>query len=136
MIKISRILVDLMLNQAKRSLPIECCGILAGTVQDNILEVVEIYPMTNVDNSPEHFSLDPKEQFEVYYSIRNKNLKMLGNYHSHPSTPARPSVEDIRLAYDPDVVYMIVSLMEETPILKAFHIENGEYTQISLEIID
>lgn len=134
MINISQALVDRIIRQAGESLPNECCGVLAGTIHDGITEVVEIYPMTNVVQSPEHFSLDPREQFAVYYSIRDKGLKQLGNYHSHPATPARPSEEDIRLAFDPDAAYMIVSLKEEEPVLKAFSIKNGVSDEIPLAI--
>jgi proteasome lid subunit RPN8/RPN11 len=136
MIKISRGHVESIIQQAREHLPVECCGILAGRVEGESTEVMEIFPMTNVDQSPEHFSLDPGEQFKVYYAIREKGLKMLGNYHSHPVSPARPSQEDIRLAYDPQAVYMILSLQEDIPVLRAFRIQKGEYTEIMLEIED
>ncbi|MCL4440378.1 MAG: M67 family metallopeptidase [Firmicutes bacterium] len=136
MLSISRILVNRIIQQAQEQLPIECCGILAGTVDSDTTKITEVYPMTNVDRSPEHFSLDPREQFDVYYSIRDKELKMLGNYHSHPSTPARPSLEDIRLAYDTEAIYVIVSLLEQPPVLKGFRIQMGQYTEIPLVIND
>ena len=41
---------------------------------------------------------------------RAAGLKILGNWHSHPQTPARPSKEDLRLANDPGAIYAIVSL--------------------------
>jgi len=53
----------------------------------------------------------------------------LGNFHSHPSTPARPSMEDIRLAYDPSASYLILSLAEEVPVLKAFGITGDTVEQ-------
>lgn len=63
-------------------------------------------------------------------------LKPLGNWHSHPQTPSRPSEEDKRLAYDKHAVYMILSLAEKEPILNAFHIENGEVRKEFLEIVE
>ncbi|KNZ70602.1 Mov34/MPN/PAD-1 family protein [Thermincola ferriacetica] len=135
MIKIPETLVEQMIRQANEELPNECCGILAGKAAEGIIEIVEIYPMTNIDHSPEHFSLDPKEQLEVYKSVRERGLKVLGNYHSHPATPSRPSREDIRLAFDPAAVYMILSLMTNPPVLKAFHIENGDYREIPMQVI-
>jgi proteasome lid subunit RPN8/RPN11 len=44
----------------------------------------------------------------------------LGNYHSHPETPARPSEEDLKLFVDPSAAYLIVSLAERLPVVKAF----------------
>ncbi len=135
MVIISPDKIKKIIKQAKEHLPIECCGILAGTVEQDLIEIKEIYPMKNVDHSPEHFSMDPKEQFEAYYAAREKGFVILGNYHSHPSTPARPSKEDIKLAYNPDAVYMIISLSQENPVIKCFQIKDGNYDEIPLKII-
>jgi len=136
MIGISRNDVELIISRAKDQLPIEACGILAGTVSGDMTEIKEVFPMTNADRSPEHFSLDPVEQLEVCRSIRKKGLKIVGNYHSHPTGPARPSQEDIRLAYDPEAVYMIISLEEEFPVMKCFYIREGISTEIQMEITE
>jgi proteasome lid subunit RPN8/RPN11 len=65
--------------------------------------------MTNVDHSPEHFSFDPKEQFQAVKRARSLGLELVGVYHSHPATPARMSNEDIRLANDVSLRYLIYS---------------------------
>ncbi|MBR3259024.1 MAG: M67 family metallopeptidase [Eggerthellaceae bacterium] len=81
--------------------------------------------MRNCDESAEHFSLDPAEQLAAVKDMRSRGLVPLGNWHSHPETPSRPSAEDIRLAYDSRAIYLILSLAEDEPILRAFHIEEG-----------
>jgi proteasome lid subunit RPN8/RPN11 len=91
--------------------------------------------MTNADHSPEHFSFIPKEQFSAVRSARSKGLKIIGNWHSHPSSPSRPSQEDIRLAYDPSIVYFILSLAEAEPVLNAFSIKEGKVEKLPLEIV-
>ena len=59
---------------------------------------------------------------------------MLGVYHSHPETPARPSAEDIRLALTPNVTYVIVSLQDcECVVVKGFRIENGTVGEVSIK---
>ena len=69
--------------------------------------------------------------------MRQNGLKPLGNWHSHPETPSRPSEEDIRLSYDSKASYLILSLMEEDkPVLNAFHVENGEVRREDLEILE
>lgn len=56
--------------------------------------------------------------------MRANGLKPLGNWHSHPESPSRPSEEDKRLAYDSSASYLILSLMDrENPVLNSFHIE-------------
>lgn len=112
-----------ILAQAQKDAPVESCGYLLGTDKDI---ATENYPMTNVDHSEEHFSFDPKEQFAVLKYARQKGLKIVGNWHSHPASPSRPSEEDKRLAYDPNILYFILSLAEEKPVLNAFRIVDGE----------
>ena len=119
-----------MLKQARAEAPIEACGILAGKSG----QVGKLYKMTNADLSNEHFTMTPEEQFIVVKDIRANDLEMLAIYHSHPETPARPSQEDIRLALTPDVVYVILSLLNE-PVIKGFVIENNKVTHVPIEII-
>ncbi len=125
---------DDIVAHAKAGLPNESCGLLAGTVEGSLKTVKKVYLLSNPDQSPEHFSIDPKEQLAAIKDMRALGLSPLGNFHSHPSTPARPSEEDIRLAYDPKASYLILSLKEETPVLKAFGIAEGTVAPQMLEI--
>jgi proteasome lid subunit RPN8/RPN11 len=67
----------------------------------------------------------PEDQFKVISEIRKKGWILLGNFHSHPATPSRPSAEDIRLAFDPSLSYVIISLQDTQPVLKSFRIRQG-----------
>lgn len=129
--KIKQEVYDKILEQARRDVPDESCGYLFGKGDT----VTESYEMTNADHSPEHFSFIPKEQFAAINYARKHGLQVLANWHSHPATPSRPSQEDIRLAYDSQIAYFILSLAEEVPVLNAFHIENGIAEKLPLEII-
>ena len=112
-----------VLAQAQGDVPNESCVYLLGTDKET---VTENYPMTNIDHSPEHFSFDPKEQFAAIKYARSKGLVVVGNWHSHPATPSRPSEEDIRLAFDPNILYFILSLAGEKPVFNAFKIADGK----------
>jgi proteasome lid subunit RPN8/RPN11 len=93
--------------------------------------------MTNTDASREHFSMDPREQLAAVRDMRQKGWTLVGNWHSHPETPSRPSEEDIRLAFDSSQRYMILSLeSEKVPNLNAFRIAGGTYQWEILEIYD
>jgi proteasome lid subunit RPN8/RPN11 len=128
-----------MLRQARTQVPIEACGILAG--KDGVIE--KFYEMTNIDQSSDHFMMEPKEQFKVIKDIRSAGRQILAICHSHPQTPARPSAEDIRLALTPDVVYIIVSLQNKnSPEVKGFLIgdsapssrQGASVTEVSVRI--
>ena len=94
----------------------------------------KVYILTNTDHAEEHFTLDPKEQLAAVKDMRVNGLVPLGNWHSHPVSPSRPSDEDKRLAYDSKASYLILSLMEETPVLNSFHVENNEASKEELII--
>jgi proteasome lid subunit RPN8/RPN11 len=114
---------------ARAGLPNEACGLLAGEIQGEEKIVRKIYGLKNIDESPEHFSMAPEDQFAVIADVRKKGLSLLGNFHSHPATPARPSEEDIRLAFDPSLSYVIISLADTEPALKSFTIRAGTISE-------
>lgn len=117
-----------MLDYAKSQLPDEACGLIAGTIEGNDKIIKKVYLLTNIDHSNEHFTLDPKEQLAAIKDMRANGLKPLGNWHSHPESPSRPSEEDKRLSFDSTASYMILSLMEkDNPILHSFHVEKQKY---------
>ena len=97
--------------------------------------ITDLYFLTNIDHSNEHFSLDPKEQLAAIKDMRAEGLVPMGNWHSHPESPSRPSDEDKRLAYDKTASYMILSLMnKDEPVLNSFHIEGADSTKEELVI--
>lgn len=131
MLTIPKQIIDAMIDHARRDFPLEVCGILGGA--DGVVSLH--YPMANTDKSNEHFTMEPKEQFAVVKDMRARGLTMLGIYHSHPETPARPSVEDILLARTPDVSNIIISLVElERPDVKSFLIADGIVSPESITI--
>ena len=130
--KITRQAYDDILSQARRELPNEACGYLFG--HGDTAEVS--HPMTNADHSPEHFSFIPQEQFTAVRRARREGWQVVGNWHSHPASPSRPSQEDIRLAYDPGIVYFILSLADPEPVLNAFSIRGGQVEKLPLELTE
>jgi proteasome lid subunit RPN8/RPN11 len=131
MLKIKQDIIDRIIAHGKTEAPLEACGYLAE--KDGL--VCNHFELANLDKSPVHFSMDPAEQFTAAKECRNQGLKISAVYHSHPETPARPSAEDIKLAYDPSLSYVIVSLAESDPSIKSFIIHKGIVEPESLEII-
>ena len=132
MLQIPQQIIDEIISHARQGLPEEVCGYLAGSGR----EVTKQFRLTNIDHSNEHFSFDPAEQFQVVREARKLGLQILANYHSHPATPARPSEEDIRLAFDPNISYVIVSLAAELPDIKSFRIQKGEVEKEEIRILE
>ena len=124
MITMSKNDYEIILKHARENLPEEACGLIAGKKDGNNKSIEKVYCLTNIDHSNEHFSLDPKEQLAAVKDMRANGYQLLGNFHSHPESPSRPSEEDKRLAYDSKVNYLILSLMDlENPVFNAFVID-------------
>ena len=129
-------LYDEIVNYAKEHLPEEACGLVAGKKEGKDKFIEKVYCLTNIDHSNEHFSLDPKEHLAAVKDMRANGLVPLGNWHSHPESPSRPSEEDKRLAYDSTASYMILSLMDnENPVLNSFHIKGTESEKEELVLV-
>jgi proteasome lid subunit RPN8/RPN11 len=98
-----------------------------------------IYPLENIDHSPEHFSFRPEDQFAVLKSARTAGKHLQVVYHSHPETPPRLSEEDLRLLNDPNMVYIIVSFQSDVPGIKGYQIDKANETitvhDVALEIV-
>ncbi len=132
MLKIKQDIIDRIVAHGRSEAPLEACGYLAE--KDGM--VCKHFELTNLDKSPVHFSMDPAEQFAAVRECRNQGLKLRAVYHSHPETPARPSNEDIKLAYDPSLSYVIVSLAGTDPSTKSFIIKKGVVEPEPLEIVN
>jgi proteasome lid subunit RPN8/RPN11 len=126
-------ILDAMILQAEAEDPIEACGLLSG--QERIVR--DIHELTNADNSEDHFSMLPAEQIAVAKKVRVAGTEILAVYHTHPASPARPSEEDIRLAFTPNMVYLILSLMLPwRPELRGFCIQDGDVVEVPIQVFD
>ncbi len=128
---VKRHVYDAMLAAAREAAPIEACGLLGG--KDG--QVTEFYGLTNVDESGEHYTISPAEQFAAVKDMRNKNVRMLAIWHSHPATLARMSEEDLSLAYTPDVVYAILSLADpDNADIRGFLVIDGLPEEVEIVV--
>ncbi len=122
-----------MVEATRAELPNEACGLLAGTGQ----RITDCYVLTNADASPDHYSMIPDEQFAAVRDIRKRGLRLLGIWHSHPGAPACFSDEDLRLAYTPEIAYVIFSPVDpEDPEIRGYRVENGTPREIRVTVAE
>lgn len=130
--KIPQSIINDMLAHAKEGYPHEVCGLITG--KENLPS--RIFRMSNIDKSSVSYMMDPAEQFRAFKEIRNEGLELLAIYHSHPTSPSYPSQTDVRLAFYPEAVYVIVSLQKVgNPDVKGFRILDGRISDEVLEVI-
>ena len=116
-----------MIEHAKAGYPNEACGILAGSTAGS---AGEFFPMKNLDLSSISYFMDPKEQLVIFKKMREMGIEMTGIFHSHVASAAAPSQKDVRLAFYPEVSYLIVSLSDrQKPILRSFKIKDEKATE-------
>ena len=131
MIEIPRRLLHSVIANATESATYEVCGWLAGKG----VRVREVYPVPNVAEEPRvSFSMDPEAQLSTMREIIVCGLELTGTYHSHPTTPALPSLRDRRLAYYPESSHLIVSLVNPCPEVRCYRISQKGYKEIKLNI--
>jgi proteasome lid subunit RPN8/RPN11 len=130
-IRIPQEILEDMIAHARRGLPQEACGLLAGS--DGRAE--RFYPMRNADRSATTYRLDPKEQLEVFNEIEDKGWELVGIFHSHTHTEAYPSETDRRQAFYPESHYLVLSLADGgAPELRGFTIVDGAVEEQEVSI--
>jgi len=136
LLRINRSQIDQVIAHARSCSPEEACGVLAGTARDGERLVRRVFLMENAEHSSTFYVMDSTEQFQVFDQMRQDGLEPVCIFHSHPHSPAFPSAHDRELAFYPDAVYLIVSLMDEKPDCHAFRIMEGTSREIEILMED
>jgi [CysO sulfur-carrier protein]-S-L-cysteine hydrolase len=127
---IPRTIYEDIVAQAVQELPNECCGLLAGRIVPELPDrtVIERFPLVNADASPREYTSDAKSLILAHRLMRERNMDILAVYHSHPASDPIPSRKDLeRNAHGSDVIHLIISLMNVTPLVRAWQLRENDY---------
>ncbi len=99
---------------AQRAAPNEACGILIGRAGGTGPRTLEVMPARNqeTERPNRRYRLAPEDLLAAERAARARGLEVLGFWHSHPETSARPSRRDGETAWE-GYSYVIVSLAAE-----------------------
>lgn len=99
-------------DHAVTAYPRECCGLLIGRDEAGDARVTQVVPSVNLDpaGGARAFEVDPALILSWHKRLRGGAERILGHYHSHPNEPARPSPTDLERAWDPGMVWLILSV--------------------------
>ena len=129
--RIRQELLDEIVAHAREDAPNECCGLVAG--RDG--EATAVHRARNAFESPLRYEVHPQDQFRITMAIEDAGEEIAGIYHSHTKSEAYPSQTDVNLARNwPDPVYLICSVAEDEPVVRAFEIRDGEVAESELEV--
>ena len=121
MIRITQTYLNQMISAPEANYPDECCGLFIGVnCRPHQYEVTHVVPCQNVHPSgaPDRFEVDPRIQFNLMREIRELGTqssipeKLVGHYHSHPDRTAKPSSHDLACAYEPNLIWVILGLVD------------------------
>ncbi|MDJ0729141.1 MAG: M67 family metallopeptidase [Crocosphaera sp.] len=142
-------------NHAEKTYPEECCGLLLGTIEKDHQRVIEVREtdnhwtpdiMESLPNLPSshhqplskknRFSIDPYVLLQVQKEIRDRSLKIIGIYHSHPDHPPIPSPFDRAIAWS-NYSYIIASLTKgKVTEIKSWKLqENQQFEAEKIKIV-
>ncbi|MFZ5595268.1 MAG: Mov34/MPN/PAD-1 family protein [Pseudomonadota bacterium] len=133
-VKLPRPLVNQLLHQAQCDTDYEVCGLI-GARQG---VATHCYPVTNGAAIPEaRFAMDPKGQIDAMRRMRECGEELFAIYHSHPASPALPSVIDLAEAAYPEALYLIISLNIQGVLeMRGFRLKNQNAEEVALELQD
>ena len=106
--------------------PNEACAILFG--KDN--QVSELFLAENIEESPANFTISNEQLIEAYKIAEEKQLEVIGIFHSHPNSDAFPSNTDMKFMQSNPVVWIIYSGINKN--FRAFILESN-IVEISIE---
>ncbi len=101
-------------DHAKETYPEECSGVIVGMDVGEMKIVVDVWRAENTfeeDERGHRFLIDPKEYIAFEKRAGERDMDILGVYHSHPDHPAEPSDYDREHAW-PGWSYVIASVSE------------------------
>lgn len=119
MITIVRHVLDDVWAHAREASPRECCGVLLG-VDDRIVDSVRA---VNLAPGTTRFELDPRDHFRAIRMARDRQLDVLGFYHSHPRTPSYPSPTDMAESGYADAMHLIAGMRDGVEETRLFRIQ-------------
>jgi proteasome lid subunit RPN8/RPN11 len=126
-----------MVAQARAEAPLECCGLLAGTVGPDGTGLAEMrYPLVNAAASPVEYLSEPQSMFDAWHDWRARGLDVVAVYHSHPAAPPVPSGKDLALNYDPGVINLIVSLAAGEPEVRGWWLTAEDFREATWEVCE
>jgi [CysO sulfur-carrier protein]-S-L-cysteine hydrolase len=114
----------------------EACGLLTGpmVVGEPTGVITEARPARNDAASAVIYRVNGKDMLDAMRAAESRGDEIVGVWHSHTHTDAYPSPTDVDSAADPSWIYVIVSLRDTAPVLRAYRIRDGVIAEVSVVV--
>jgi proteasome lid subunit RPN8/RPN11 len=128
-----------MLAQAVAELPNECCGLLAGRVEESewlpLGWVTRRYPLVNELASAREYLCGDRSLFDAQRDMRQHGLELVAIYHSHPTSDPVPSRKDREQNYYGDVTHLILSLKNGQPQVRGWRLSAVSHSEAAWDCV-
>jgi [CysO sulfur-carrier protein]-S-L-cysteine hydrolase len=139
-LRLTREQYERIIGHCYDGLPDEACGLLVGpavgpsAAREATGAVSDVFPAVNADRSARTYTVDGKDYLRASRAADDLGHEIIGVWHSHTHTDPYPSPTDVRQAVDPMWVYVIVSLRDEAPTLRAYRIRDERIAECAVVI--
>ena len=118
-------------------LPDEACGLIAGPVVAGEATgfVSDVYPAVTADASARTYTVDGRDYLRASRDAEARGDDIIGVWHSHTHTDPYPSPTDVRTAVDPMWIYVLVSLRDDAPMVRAYRIRDGVIAECQVHLL-
>lgn len=121
MLVCARAAYEAVLDHARREVPREACGLLAGRRTGDRATVETAHPAHNAADTPTvAYRIDPRAQLALLDGIEAAGRAVAALYHSHPAGPPAPSQRDVETATWTGYHHVVVSLAGGWPTVDAW----------------
>ena len=104
-IKLSETDKKILAEYSENQKPNESCAILFGKND----KVLDLFLTENIEKSPVNFTISNKQLIEGYKIAEEKEMDVIGIFHSHPDSDAYPSNTDKKFMQSNPVAWIIYS---------------------------
>ena len=117
-IKLSETDKKILSEHSENQKPNESCAILFGKND----KVLDLFLTENIEKSPVNFTISNKQLIEGYKIAEEKEMEVIGIFHSHPDSDAYPSNTDKKFMQSNPVAWIIYSGINKN--FRAFLLES------------
>lgn len=125
-LRVERGLLDKIVAHLRAELPREGVGLLATVADGDAARARSYYPGTNVDASTTRYTMDPEEVLAAFADMEANRWDFGAIVHSHPLSPPVPSTTDLREAFYPDQLLLIVGMATDPPAAQGWSVRAAD----------
>jgi [CysO sulfur-carrier protein]-S-L-cysteine hydrolase len=135
-VEVPAAMIEAMVDHARAEDPNEACGLIVGDAPAaEGGRALRWEAARNKAASPYRYELDPADLLRLTLATDDAGEVFWAIVHSHVRTPPRPSPTDVALALYPDALYVLVSLADPTPEIRAWRIVDEAMFEVELKVV-